>query len=231
MSSFSRRQKAIKRIHLLLLKMSGKEKVIDISWPLTKKATSYRNRSLFNLSKSKTFQRDHKRETKITLSSHSGTHIDAQSHFLENGKTIDQYDLHKLVGNCRVLDFTKLKKRITATDLKPHKIKKNEIILLKTHNSFHTETDQFDEQFVYLSPSGATYLKEKKVKAVGIDYLGIERGDIHHNTHRTLLKAEIPIIEGLRLAMADTKKYYFVCLPLAIQDIDAAPARAILIEK
>ena len=210
--------------------MSQKERVIDISWPLSKKSTSFRNRSLFKLAATRSFQRDHKRETKITLSSHTGTHIDAQSHFLESGKTVDQYELQKLVGNCRVLDFTKLKKRITAADLKTHRIKKNEIILLKTHNSFHTETDQFDENFVYLAPSGATFLKDKRVKAVGIDYLGIERGDIHHNTHKTLLRAEIPIVEGLRLAKAQAKKYYFVCLPLALQDIDAAPARAILIE-
>ena len=207
-----------------------KQRIIDISWPLSRSATAYRNRSLFQTSATRTYHIDHKRETRITLSSHSGTHIDAPKHFLERGKSIEGEALNKFVGTAKVLDFTKLKKRITAKDLKAHKIKKAQIILLKTHNSFHSETDQFDPEFVYLSPSGAKYLKDKKIKAVGIDYLGIERGDIHHTTHKTLLRADIPIIEGLRLAKVKAKEYYFVCLPLAVQGIDAAPARAILIE-
>ena len=210
--------------------MPNDPKILDISWPLNKKSTSYRNRSLFKLVPTKTFQNDHKRETKITFSSHSGTHVDAPSHFLEQGNSIEKFDIKNLVGDCKVLDFTKLKKRITASDLKEHYIKKNDIILLKTHNSFHTETDQFDENFVYLAPSGAQYLQQSEVKAVGIDYLGIERGDLHHNTHKILLKADIPIIEGLRLAMSEEKQYYFVCLPLSLEGVDAAPARAILIE-
>ena len=210
--------------------MPKHQKIIDISWPLTQKSTSYRNRSLFKMSASKTFQTDHMRETKITLSSHSGTHIDAPSHFLKDGITIDKESLNKFVGTAEVIDFTKLKKKITASDFKAHKIKKNQIILLKTHNSFLNETDQFDSEFIYLTASGAKYLKEKKVKAVGIDYLGIEHSDSYHKTHKILLKADIPIIEGLRLANTKAKEYYFICLPLALECIDAAPARAILIE-
>ncbi len=207
-----------------------KQTIIDISWPLTKKSTSYRNRSLFNVHPSKTYHTDHKRETRITLSSHTGTHIDAPSHFLRKGKTIEEEALQKFIGNSRVLDLTKIKRRITSTDLKKHKIKRGQIILLKTKNSLHTETDKFDSEFVYLTSSAAKHLKEKKVKAVGIDYLGIERGNVSHIAHKTLLAADIPIIEGLRLKEVKSKGYYFVCLPLAVKGIDAAPARAILIE-
>ncbi len=94
-----------------------------------------------------------------------------------------------------------------------------------------------------MDASGAEFLAEKRVRAVGIDYIGIERSDIQkdHATHETLLQHNIPIIEGLRLAHAPgltTKEnssrahqgiYYLVCLPLRVEGIEAAPARAILL--
>jgi len=64
---------------------------------------------------------------------------------------------------------------------------------------------------------------------VGIDYLGIERNQEAHDTHTLLLQEDIPIIEGLRLAHAEEAYYSFICLPLALQGLDGAPARAILI--
>jgi arylformamidase len=210
--------------------MRKKERIIDISWPLTKDSTSYKNRSFFNIFPIKMFNPDHVRETKITLSSHTGTHVDAPSHFIEDGRTIDQQPLSNLIGKAKVLDLTNVSSSIKATDLQKHQFKKDQIILIKTKNSLHNEDDVFDKQFIYLTPSAAKYLKQKKIKAVGFDYLGIERDDNMHSTHKILLYANIPIIEGLRLNLTKQKEYYFVCLPLAFPELDAAPARAILIE-
>ncbi len=65
-------------------------KIIDISWPISKATTGYKDRSVVNVDEIKNFGRDGVRETNIHLSSHSGTHIDAPSHFLKEGKTIDE---------------------------------------------------------------------------------------------------------------------------------------------
>ncbi len=66
---------------------------------------------------------------------------------------------------------------------------------------------------------------------MGIDYLGIERNQPGHDTHRALLSSGVAIIEGLRLAdIAAGKRYYFMCLPLRIVGFEAAPARAILLK-
>ncbi len=206
-------------------------KIIDISWPITETITEYKDRKTIKLTQIKNFDKDKVNETLITLHSHTGTHIDAPLHFLQNGKPIDQINLNKFAGECKVLDLSNIEEKITKKDLEKFDIKKNEIILLKTKNSNLEPTEKFDYNFVYLEKSGAQFLVSKKIKAVGIDYLGIERNQTNHETHKILLKEDIPIIEGLRLRHVKTKEYIFYCLPLPISNLDSAPARAILIEK
>lgn len=206
-------------------------KIIDISWPLSKATTGYKDRSIIEFSDRKTMSRDGARETTITLDSHSGTHIDAPSHFINDGKTIDQLDLTSVVGTATVLDCSSVVDGITYDFLADKNIGQNDIILFKTTNSQTQPTEKFTPHFVYLEVSGARFLTEKKVKAVGIDYLGIERGQPGHLTHHELMNHSIAIIEGLRLGHVAPGEYQFVCLPLYLVGLEASPARAILIEE
>ncbi len=204
-------------------------KVIDISWPISPEMTAYKDRKIVTFKSTKTFEKDGARETIITIGSHTGTHVDAPSHFLKDGKTIDQMLLEKVVGDCSLLDLSDVPEKITAEHLSMYDIAPDEIILLKTMNSDYPPTDPFLANFVYLDASAAQYLADCGVRAVGIDYLGIERNQEAHDTHMLLLQEDIPIIEGLRLAHAEEAYYSFICLPLALQGLDGAPARAILI--
>ncbi|MCX5922423.1 MAG: cyclase family protein, partial [Candidatus Dependentiae bacterium] len=171
-------------------------------------------------------------ETTTTIDAHSGTHVDAPSHFMRDGNTIDKVALDSLVGTCNVLDLTSVQDKITREVLMMHDamIKAGDIILLKTANSSLGATDLFNPAFVYLEASGAQYLQEKKIKAVGIDYLGVERAQPAHETHLAFMSTDIVIIEGLRLQHVQPGTYFFCCLPLHVIDIEAAPARAVLIE-
>lgn len=208
-------------------------KIFDISWPISKATTGYKDRYIVGIDEIKNFNRDGVRETAIHLSSHSGTHVDAPAHFLKEGKTIDEIHLDRLIGDCIVLDMTTCAERITRDCLLAHdnEIMQDRIILLRTTNSDFSPTDKFNPHFVYLEASGAAYLAEKKVKAVGIDYLGIEHSQPGHPTHENLLNADIVIVEGLRLRHVQPGNYFFVCLPLNVIGTEAAPARAVLMEK
>ncbi len=203
--------------------------IIDISWPISPSMTEYKNRKSTDISQLKNFKSDHMRESLLSFHSHTGTHIDAQSHFLENGAAIEQIDLNSVVGACRVLDLTQVTEVISAADLEKHTLSSGERILLKTRNSFLTSDAPFDSQFVFVSKEAAAYCVEKKIRTIGIDYLGIERNQQYHETHTIFFKAGITIVEGLRLAVVAEGSYQFVCLPLLIPGSDAAPARAILI--
>jgi arylformamidase len=65
---------------------------------------------------------------------------------------------------------------------------------------------------------------------VGVDYLSVEQFHSgHHRTHRTLLERSIVIVEGLVLASPPPGDYELCCLPLRLEGLDGAPARAVLI--
>ncbi len=205
-------------------------KIIDISWPISENTTEYKDRKTIKLTQINEYSKDGVSETLITMHSHTGTHVDAPEHFLGNKITIDQIDLNKLVGKCKVLDLTKIEDKITKSDLQDFDIQKDDIILLKTKNSNLSTTEKFNPNFVYLEKSGAQFLADKKIKCVGIDYLGIERSQPNHETHKILLENDILIIESLRLKNANDTEYMFYCLPVLMENLDAAPARAILIK-
>lgn len=206
-------------------------KIIDISWPIGNDMTTYKDKKDVSVKRIKEFHSDNVREMQLCMGSHTGTHVDAPAHFLENGETIDFVDLDKLIGKCQVIDFTDIDEKISCNDLKNIKID-SDILLFKTKNSFLSSVAPFDSDFIYLDSSAANYLIENfNLKSIGIDYLGVERNQPAHLTHTTFLEAGIPIIEGLRLQNVQTGNYNLICMPLLVEGADAAPARACLIDK
>ena len=203
--------------------------LIDISWPVTPAMTTYKNKSDVQLQFTHTWEQAQKREAKLSCGLHSGTHVDAPSHFLADGVNIEQVGLEQLCGPAQILDLTHVTTAITAGDLQPYTLQPGTIILLQTRNSALAPNAPFNPEFIYLRADGAAYLVAQKIKAVGIDYLGIERDQPGHPTHRQLLQAQIPIMEGLRLGHVPPGDYQLYCLPLRLQGVAAAPARGSLV--
>jgi arylformamidase len=166
-------------------------------------------------------------ESRICLDVHTGTHLDAPLHMLADGATIETIPLHDLHGTARVLDLMHINEEITRSDLEPFAIQHGEWILFKTRNSL-SEIYEFD--FVYLKEDGAKYLAELGVKGVGTDALGIERSQDLFPTHRTLMRNNVLILEGLRLDVVPAGTYFFILAPLKLKGIEAAPARAFLLK-
>lgn len=164
-------------------------------------------------------------ETRIHLDVHTGTHIDAPLHMLQDGATIESVPLEQLVRNCYVYDLSHVKNAITAEDLASLDISAGEFVLLKTRNSFEHE---FNPEFVYVDETAAKLLSDVGISGVGVDGLGIERSQPGHPTHKALFAANAIIIEGLRLADVEEGPYEMMALPIALQGTDAAPARILL---
>ncbi|HEY5563621.1 MAG TPA: cyclase family protein [Clostridiaceae bacterium] len=167
-------------------------------------------------------------ETNLSFNLHTGTHVDAPLHMIENGDTLEFTPIEKLITKCKVIDLTYLEDRISGKDLLVKHILKDDFILFKTKNSL---SEEFNLNFVFLEKSGAEYLKNIGIKGVGIDSLGIERSQIGHETHKILLGSGIPILEGLRLKDVPEGEYLLVAPPIKILNVEAGPARAILIEE
>jgi len=165
----------------------------------------------------------------ISMSSHTGTHVDAPYHFIEKGDGIHDMAFTTMIGKARVIEI-KDRHCIKPEELKPNKIQKGERVIFKTKNSARCwNVDKFVEDFVYLSTESVKYLVNKRVRTIGVDYLSV--GGYNKNideVHKLLLGAGIWIIEGLDLSRVRQGDYDLICLPLNIINGDGAPARAIL---
>ena len=165
--------------------------------------------------------------SRITMSTHSGTHLDPPRHFNDNGLSVDQLPLSLLVGNA-LLAEVKGTKAIGRAELEQLPLKGEERLLLKTDNSRLWDLPGFSGDYSHLTPDGACYLVETGIKLVGIDYLSVECLDGDGEVHRFLLDNGLVILEGLNLNGVAAGSYELICLPLKIRGGDGAPARAIL---
>ena len=170
--------------------------------------------------------------SQVSFGSHTGTHVDAARHFIDDGQTVDEISLDKLIGPAIVIAFDDSLMSIGARDLEAQDLGRHKRVLMRTRNSSFITGSEFHQDYTFLAPDGAELLVSRGVELVGIDYLSIEQFHSgHHRTHRTLLQNGVVIVEGLNLADITPGEYDFVCLPLRLEGLDGAPARALLIER
>lgn len=170
--------------------------------------------------------------SQVSFGSHTGTHVDAARHFIDDGQTVDDISLDKLIGPAIVVAFDESLRSIGARDLEAHDLGHHKRVLMRTRNSSFITEGGFHEDYTFLAPDGAEFLVSRGVELVGIDYLSIEQFHSgHHRTHRTLLQNGVVIVEGLNLGDITPGEYDFICLPLRLEGLDGAPARALLIER
>ncbi|WP_226035389.1 cyclase family protein [Aquibacillus saliphilus] len=172
---------------------------------------------------------EHITTTNMDINLHTGTHIDAPLHMINDGETFKTIPLERLVGPVKVFDLTSVTDGISRTDLENLDIKQDDFILFKTKNSFH-QTDTFDPNFIYLKEDGADFLVEQNINGVGIDTHGIERSQSKNPTHKKLFSNDIIIVEGLRLREITGKNYYMVAAPIKLTETEASLARVILFD-
>lgn len=167
--------------------------------------------------------------TTLSMSAHTGTHMDAPRHFVDGGRPIDAMPLEATVGTARVIAIQD-ENAITAGELHRHHIVRGDRLLFKTRNSERCWKSRcFLKQFVHINAGAAEYLANLGVRCVGVDYLsvgGYQTDGVE--THQILLGAGIWLIEGLDLSAVAPGRYDLVCLPLKIEGGEGAPARAIV---
>ena len=169
--------------------------------------------------------------SQISMSCHTGTHVDAPDHFLNNGKTVENLSLDLLVGRAYVLHLPDIN-LITASILMDADIPpRTRRLLFKTKNSdlWAKGNREFQADFVGLSVDAAELLVDRNVKLVGVDYLSVAPIKMGKPVHTILLNAGVVVIEGLDLSNVSQGRYTLHCLPLKLGGADGAPTRAILV--
>jgi len=178
--------------------------------------------------------------SKISMGTHTGTHIDAPSHIIEGGASINTIALDNFYGKALVLDLGDLNRVISGNVVESHlervaahEKEKAAILLLKTSCSESLSMDSETQRSnIFFDGTLGQWFVNSGFKTVGIDMLSIDPEYDHAlPNHHLLLKNNICIIENLDLNGVEEGIYEFVCLPLKLVGCDASPARAILIEE
>jgi arylformamidase len=175
--------------------------------------------------------------THLSMSAHTGTHIDAPNHFLDNGKTIGQIPLEKLVGDVLVMQIDDSENLISELVLQSHpaidQLKVARKVLFRTRNSslWRISPNEFRKDYVGIDASGAEFLAGLGLDLIGIDYLSIAPFDDALIPHQTLLIKDIVLLEGLDLSHVAAGIFELYCLPLNLPGCEGAPARVILVDR
>jgi arylformamidase len=166
--------------------------------------------------------------TRLAMSAHTGTHMDAPRHFVDDGETIEAMPLEVGIGPARVIEIAD-PRAVTEDELRERGIEGAERLLLRTRNSDRAWWEEpFDAGFVHIEPAAAELIAAAGVRLVGIDYLSVGGEQGGAETHRALLGAGAWIVEGLDLSRAGAGEYELLCLPAKLAGSDGAPARVLL---
>jgi arylformamidase len=204
-------------------------KIIDVTVPLSAGLARYPGDPPFELvATSRMSEGAVCNSSRLSMSSHCGTHVDAPRHFVADGATVDAIPLEILVGKARVVDL-QAAERIERADLETLDLRDDIRLLIRTRMSGQMRSRVLHEDSVCLSADAARYVVQVGIKLVGIDYLSVDR--IAHEgfpAHRELLGAGVIVLEGLDLSDVAPGEYELICLPLPLAGADGAPARVIL---
>jgi arylformamidase len=199
---------------------------IEVGLPTWPTSEGYRLRAAMNLDRG-----DAANVTVLEMDVHTGTHVESGLHFLADGAPIESLTLDQLVGPAVVVEIEG--PAVSAADLDgagiPAEARR---LLVKTANSARWAAGwgDFDPVYVSLTQDAARWIVERGIRLVGIDHLSIQQYDDDGETHRILMRAGVAILEGLNLAAVPVGEYTLVAAPIRLVGIEAAPARALLLD-
>jgi len=171
-------------------------------------------------------------EKKITMYSHTGTHVDAPAHLIKNSKTLDLLPIEHFHGPAIMLNLGHIgSDLIDVADLEPYSndIKQVDFLLIHTGWSKHWGSEKYYSGYSVLSSAAADWLSQYKLKGVGLDTISADPADTHdYPVHKNFLQKDIIIIENLKnLLSLPGSIFNFSCFPINFQDADGSPVRAV----
>jgi len=179
--------------------------------------------------------RDGYASERVNCLTHTGTHVDAPYHFLEDGVTVDRIPPEQLVGRAAVLDLRKDLKGplISEETVRAHWPRSfaPEFVLVETGWShLRSPTRRYLYDFPGISPQAAEWVADQRVRGVGIDSLGIDPfANAKFEAHKVLLRRGIWILEALDHLdeLVEDRAYTLVAAPLKIAGASGAMARVL----
>lgn len=172
----------------------------------------------------------------IFMSTHTGTHMDAPSHFASDASSIDKISVKRFISNAILIKIKKGSNQlITVNEIEKSNVRimEGDAIVFSTLWENEIDKEYFFSHSPGLAEDAAKYLINKKVNAVCIDSPSIDRGsDSSFAVHKLLLSKEILIVENLcNLSKLNSQYFTLIMAPLKLSGASGSPIRAIAVEK
>ncbi len=176
---------------------------------------------------------------RIVLGSHTGTHMDAPYHFIEDGITMEALDINLMWGNITVVDFRNKRQGdvVTLDDVKKIEVKERLLFVFGWYHNW--KTDDFYKDFPYFETDAVKYLLNGGMKVMAMDTPSPDNGnaikvigECDSPNHLMLLKSKAFVIEYLcnTDVLVGGKEYEMISLPLKVKGSDGSPARVLIKE-
>ncbi|GLB37827.1 putative cyclase [Lyophyllum shimeji] len=212
--------------------------IVDLSHKLNSNATIYPGDPTFTCRPCAIVAKDGYSVHALSLGSHTGTHIDAPSHFFADGRTIDQIPLSSLFAPLVVVDLTRRnlrdRQKITWAELEASAelMQPGVILVLHTGWSAYWGTPRYYGH-PFLAREAAEKILERGVRILGVDTLSPDEtpyqgvgGAEGFGAHEVILGAGGVIAENLTNLAALDGQNRIGLVPLNVEGSDGSPVRA-----
>lgn len=163
----------------------------------------------------------------VTLSTHSGTHADAASHYAADGQGAGALDLHRFIGPARVIDARGAGARIETAHFAEALKDTPPRVLFRTFERFPHEA--WESDFTAIAPAAIDALADAGVFLIGLDSPSLDPEQSRTmDAHKALHRRGMSVLEGLVLDDVAAGDYELIAPPLPLWEADAAPVRAVL---
>lgn len=207
-------------------------KVLDLTHDLTETMPVYPGTEPPRITQATTIAREGFAEKRISLYSHTGTHMDAPAHMVAGARTLDAFEAAHFVGPGAVLDVSSCREGTIGVEwIEPHaeRLRGLSFVLLRSGWSKRWGQPSYFEGFPVLTEEAARLLCTLGLHGIGLDMLSVDPvASQDFPIHNLLLRQGYVIVENLtNLEALDPAPFLFSCLPLKIPAADGSPVRAV----
>lgn len=206
--------------------------IIDLTHTLQNGMPVFPGDSAPVFQKSLTHDKDGAQVIRMGMATHHGTHLDCPLHFVKDGKSTGNSDIHNFFGRAFLADCTMFGKGefIPASHFENMDVDWESIswIIIYTGWYKHWGTQKYFDYFPVLSTEAANFLVEKQIIGIGLDVISIDAIDSEdYPIHHIILGNGLYIIENLTNLHSINSDYFrLATFPLKIKDGDGSPVRA-----
>ena len=207
-------------------------KVIDLTHVICENMPVYPGTEPPLLETANTYEKDFFKETKMTMFTHTGTHMDPPAHIFAGRTTLDQFPADQFIGKALVIDCRELREgdAITMAHVRKYgkKAEQADFLLFNLGWDKYWGTDAYFGNFPCMDEDVLNYILAGNYKGIGVDAISIDPIDDLTRHRKLFREKDIVNIENLKdLHLCGDDLFWFSCYPLRLHNSDGSPVQSV----